>query len=129
MAPGGCIGYPAHPLINSGDNGGIVAGPAAQYNRGRTDRRPVSCNLAATPPHRSCACSPMLLPDCASAPGTASTPFARRVSRWTKPHPIALPLGVVADVARSRRELLLENALLRQQVLVLRRAVKRPVVT
>src|SRR5207248_10395904 len=52
-----------------------------------------------------------------------------RVSRWTKPHPIALPLGVVPDVARSRRELLLENALLRQQVLVLRRAVKRPVVT
>ncbi len=52
-----------------------------------------------------------------------------RVSRWTKPHPIALPLGVVADVARSRRELLLENALLRQQVIVLSRTGKRPALT
>ncbi len=52
-----------------------------------------------------------------------------RVSRWTQPHPIALPLGVVADVARSRRDLLLENALLRQQVLILNRSVKRPALT
>jgi transposase InsO family protein len=37
--------------------------------------------------------------------------------------------GAVADLARSRAQLLAENALLRQQLLVLRRGVKRPVVT
>jgi transposase InsO family protein len=45
---------------------------------------------------------------------------------WTKPI-TATPLGgAVTDVTRSRRELLLENALLRQQLLVLNRQVKRP---
>ena len=36
---------------------------------------------------------------------------------------------MAADVARSRRELILENALLRQQVLILRRPAKRPRLT
>src|ERR687885_2986452 len=49
-----------------------------------------------------------------------------RVSQWTTPRPVALAAGLAADLTRSRGELLLENALLRQQVLVLRRAVKRP---
>jgi putative transposase len=35
-------------------------------------------------------------------------------------------LGAAGDIARSRAELLLENALLRQQLLVLQRQVKRP---
>lgn len=52
-----------------------------------------------------------------------------RVSRWTQPCPIALPMGVAADGARSRGDLLLENALLRQQVLVMSRTVKRPALT
>jgi hypothetical protein len=37
-----------------------------------------------------------------------------RLSRWTMPGPITLPTGLAADLARTRRELLLENALLRQ---------------
>src|SRR5688500_2952397 len=49
-----------------------------------------------------------------------------RGGQWPKPRPITLAAGVAADVARSRRELLLENALLRQQVLVLSRTAKRP---
>ncbi len=34
--------------------------------------------------------------------------------------------GLVADIARSRTELLMENALLRQQLIVASRKVKRP---
>ena len=37
--------------------------------------------------------------------------------------------GVVADSLRSRQQLLAENAMLRQQVINLRRAVKRPRLT
>lgn len=49
-----------------------------------------------------------------------------RLRIWTKPI-IATPLGVaVGDVSRSRWELMLENALLRQQLLVSNRQVKRP---
>ena len=44
-----------------------------------------------------------------------------RVSRWTTPCPVALTVGLAADLPRSRHDLLLENALLRQQLLVLRR--------
>ena len=51
------------------------------------------------------------------------------VSQWTTPHPVALAAGLAADLTRSRGELLLENALLRQQLLVLRRTVKRPILT
>src|SRR5215208_8328000 len=51
----------------------------------------------------------------------------RRVRRWATPCPLAA--GLATDVVRRRRELLLENALLRQQVLVLRRTVKRPALT
>jgi len=49
-----------------------------------------------------------------------------RASRWTQPRPVALASGLAADLARSRGDLLLENMLLRQQVLILRRTVKRP---
>src|SRR5215212_6116841 len=52
-----------------------------------------------------------------------------RVSRWTRPGPVALAAGLAADLTRSRGDLLLENALLRQQVLVLRRTAKRPTFT
>ena len=40
----------------------------------------------------------------------------------------AAPLvaGMVADLVRSRTSLIAENALLRQQLIVLRRSVKRP---
>src|ERR671932_621224 len=52
-----------------------------------------------------------------------------RVSRWTRPGPVALAAGLAADLTRSRGDLLLENALLRQQVLVLHRAARRPRLT
>jgi putative transposase len=52
-----------------------------------------------------------------------------RASRWTKPRPVALAAELAADLTRSRGDLLLENALLRQQVLVLNRSVQRPAFT
>lgn len=47
-------------------------------------------------------------------------------SVWRKPTSSSLFLGAVADLSRSKTELLIENALLRQQLIVLRRQVKRP---
>ena len=46
--------------------------------------------------------------------------------RWMRPHNTSLLLGTVADLAKGRTELLVENALLRQQLIVLRRQIKRP---
>jgi hypothetical protein len=40
-----------------------------------------------------------------------------------------LPLGTLADLARSKAELIAENALLRQQLIILKRQVKRPACT
>lgn len=45
---------------------------------------------------------------------------------WTKPDTPGLVSGGVADATRSKTELMLENALLRQQLIVLKRQVKRP---
>jgi putative transposase len=45
---------------------------------------------------------------------------------WTKPGPTSLMLGTMTDLARSKSELVAENALLRQQLVLLRRQVKRP---
>src|SRR5918912_1530852 len=52
-----------------------------------------------------------------------------RASQWTRPRPVVLAAGLAADLTRRRRALLLENALLRQQVLILNRSVKRPTLT
>ena len=49
------------------------------------------------------------------------------VWRWIKPPTTFLVLGTFADLTRSKAELLAENALLRQQLIILRRQVKRPV--
>ncbi len=49
--------------------------------------------------------------------------------RWTKPNNDALVLHAALDLTRSRTELVLENALLRQQLIVLKRQVKRPALT
>jgi putative transposase len=47
--------------------------------------------------------------------------------RWTKPATAsALVLGASADLVRSRSELIAENSLLRQQLIVLARSIKRP---
>ncbi len=48
---------------------------------------------------------------------------------WTKPARASLLLGTVADLTRSKAELLAENALLRQQLIILHRQVKRPTCT
>ena len=52
-----------------------------------------------------------------------------RFACWTKPLRTSLPLSTLADLGRSKSELIAENALLRQQLIVLRREVKRPTFT
>ncbi len=52
-----------------------------------------------------------------------------RVGRWTTPRPRSLATGLATDLVRRRRDLLLENAFLRQQVIVLSRTAKRPAFT
>jgi hypothetical protein len=51
------------------------------------------------------------------------------IQRWVKPTNQSLVLGTVADLTRGRSELVLENAFLRQQVIVLSREKKRPPLT
>src|SRR5438477_12521138 len=52
-----------------------------------------------------------------------------RLTRWTKPLSSSLLLSTLADLSRSKSELVAENALLRQQLIILRRQVKRPACT
>ena len=52
-----------------------------------------------------------------------------RLTRWTKPLRTSLPLSTLADLGRSKSELVAENALLRQQLSILQRQMKRPPVT
>src|SRR2546429_6385624 len=55
--------------------------------------------------------------------------LSSRLTRWTKPLSSSLPLGTLADLGRSKSELIAENALLRQQLIILKRQVKRPACT
>jgi putative transposase len=48
---------------------------------------------------------------------------------WARPLAVTHATGTGRDLLRSRAQLLAENALLRQQLLVLRRSVKRPVMS
>jgi hypothetical protein len=52
-----------------------------------------------------------------------------RCVQWTKPLTSSLPLGTLADLGRSKSELIAENALLRQQLIILKRQVNRPACT
>jgi hypothetical protein len=45
---------------------------------------------------------------------------------WVKPTSVSLAIGAITDLNRSRADLLVENALLRQQLIVLYRQIKRP---
>jgi len=45
---------------------------------------------------------------------------------WMKPRSTSLLLGTITDLAKGKSELLVENALLRQQLIILHRHVKRP---
>src|SRR6266702_4771359 len=49
--------------------------------------------------------------------------------RWARPLNTSLLLGTLADLARGKSELVAENALLHQQLIILRRQSKRPVCT
>ena len=49
------------------------------------------------------------------------------IVRWMKPRSTSLLLGTITDLAKGKSELLVENALLRQQLVILHRQVKRPV--
>jgi putative transposase len=55
----------------------------------------------------------------------------QRLRQWTRPDNgnDSLAVGIARDLARSKTELVLENALLRQQLIVLQRQVKRPILT
>ena len=48
---------------------------------------------------------------------------------WSRPQKTSLLLGTLADLARGKSELVAENALLRQQLIILRQQSKRPVCT
>jgi putative transposase len=49
----------------------------------------------------------------------------RRLRQWTKPINDTLVLGTALAITHSKSELVLENALLRQQLIVLKRQTKR----
>ena len=53
----------------------------------------------------------------------------QRLLQWTRPTSRSLLGGILTDLTRTKPELLAENALLRQQVIILRRQVKRPACT
>ena len=59
--------------------------------------------------------------------------FLQRVEQgfkhWSRPTNAGLLLGTIADMTRNKSELMAENAFLRQQLIVLRRQTKRPVLT
>ena len=52
-----------------------------------------------------------------------------RIKHWTKPATSDLIIGLFSDLTRSHRDLVVENALLRQQLIVLKRQIKRPQLT
>jgi hypothetical protein len=51
----------------------------------------------------------------------------KRFARWTQPLSTPFLLATAVDLFRSKPQLVAENALLRQQLIVLRRQIKRPV--
>src|SRR5579872_3263756 len=61
--------------------------------------------------------------------GNCLDALCSRFARWSKPFRTSLPLSTLTDLGRSKSELLAENVLLRQQLILLRRQVKRPSIT
>ena len=51
------------------------------------------------------------------------------IKHWPKPATLSLISGVLSDLTRSRADLIVENALLRKQLIVLNRQVNRPLLT
>ena len=52
-----------------------------------------------------------------------------RFKAWTRPTTESLVIGTGLDLTRSKQVLIAENALLRQQSVILHRQVKRPALT
>ncbi len=50
----------------------------------------------------------------------------KQINILTKPSVQSIALGSLSDSTRSRADLLAENALLRQQLIILKRQIKRP---
>lgn len=67
-----------------------------------------------------------LLHRLASAMRRATQALRRHLLAATKPTRTPLVASALADLPRTKPELILENALLRQQVIILQRGVKRP---
>ena len=67
-------------------------------------------------------CLPRSSNESASASCAPRTCFA-----WIKPSTTSLVFGTLADLTRGKAELLAENALLRHQLIILRRQIKRPI--
>jgi hypothetical protein len=59
--------------------------------------------------------------------------FVSRVKQhlklWSKPAFPSMVVGSLSDLRRNRKDLIIENAMLRQQLIVLNRQVKRPQLT
>ncbi len=53
----------------------------------------------------------------------------QNLRQWTQPDNHTLALNAALDLTRTKLELMLENALLRQQLIVLKRQTKRPKLT
>ena len=51
--------------------------------------------------------------------------FQQKIKQWAKPATLSLIFGVLSDLIRSRTDLLIENAMLHQQLIILNRQVKR----
>ena len=54
------------------------------------------------------------------------THLSRIVRQWTQPLTTGPVTSTLSDLTRSRADLVAENALLRHQLAILRRQVKRP---
>ena len=55
--------------------------------------------------------------------------FQQKIKHWAKQATLSLISGVISDLTRSRSDLIVENALLRQQLIILHRQVKQPMFT
>jgi len=55
--------------------------------------------------------------------------FVDNIKKWSRPATGVLAVGPLSDLKRSRKDLIIENAMLRQQLIVLNRQLKRPQLT
>jgi putative transposase len=49
-----------------------------------------------------------------------------RIKSWIKPAPPVLSIDLLSDLTHSRKDLIVENVLLRQQLIILKRQIRRP---